>query len=345
MLASIQRINKIFPIPGADRIEGAEVLGWKCVVRKGMFEEGDLCIYIEIDTIIPKQLLDETYIGNEVVRLRTVKMRGQISQGLVLDTIILSEKCKSILYKDGSEYCFFDTDEENSFYEEDDITDLLNVKKYEKKIPPELQGLAYGNFPGFIPKTDEVKIQSEPHLLEKLYGKPYHITQKLDGTSATYYKYEGHFGVCSRNLELKDGKNIYWKLAKKYNIESWLNDGYAIQGEVCGPGIQKNRLELKEHELFIFNFFKISEYKYLPLTSDEYYEIDYPQPVPFLYGTTPWENVSNSFFDYSLEQLLDMAKGKYDRTNNNQEGIVVRSLDQTISFKVVNNDYLLKDEE
>src|SRR3972149_3367282 len=268
MLASMQKINKVFPIGGADRIEGVEVLGWKCVVRKGQFKEGDLCIYIEIDTIIPKYLLTDNLEDKEEIRLKTVIIKG--------------------------------------------------------------------NFPGFLRKTDEVKVQSEPSLLEKLKGKPYYITTKLDGTSATYYKFNGEFGVCSRNLELEKGDNIYWRLAEKYKIEDWLPEGYAIQGEICGEGIQKNPLGIKGVNLYIFNIIKIlGDIKLYCPDWQEWME----HPILFVIQ----EEYGDSF-NYSLEELLEKARGNYS-SGKRKEGVVVRSKDQTISFKVVNNDYLLKDEE
>jgi len=237
-LASIQTINKIFPIEGADRIEGVEVLGWKCIVRKGIFKEGDLCIYIEIDTIIPKRCLGGNPYDEEKIRLRTVKMKGQISQGLVLE--IIPEEWTGVKLEVGT-----------------DVTKEIPVEKYEKQIPAHLQGIIKGDFPSFLRKTDEVRIQSEPKLLEKLNGKPYYITTKLDGTSATYFKFNGEFGVCSRNLQVEKGDNIYWRMAEKYDLENIIPDGMCYQGEICGEGIQKNPLKIQGQDLFIFSIFYI----------------------------------------------------------------------------------------
>lgn len=340
MLASIQRINKVFPIEGADRIEGAEVLGWKCVVRKGIFKEDDLCIYIEIDTIIPKYLLDESYEGDEKIRLRTVKMKGQISQGLVLpiDTISVLKLNDVVWERIKARKDFFSAVGL-------DVTDLLGVEKYEKPIPANMAGIIKGDFPAFLRKTDEVRIQSEPNLLEKLKGKPFYITTKLDGTSATYYKFEGKFGVCSRNNELEfNENNLYWKMALKYNIESWLPDGYAVQGEICGEGIQKNPLRLKGQELFVFNIYNIKDGRNLSECDCAFF-IEMNSSVSNNLSFVPYEDVSHhKGFNFSLDELLEKAKGNYS-SGKRKEGIVVRSIDQTISFKVVNNDYLLKDEE
>jgi RNA ligase (TIGR02306 family) len=330
-LASIQRIISVEPIPNADRIERVKVLGWDCVARKGIFKLGDLCVYIEIDSLIPKYLLTDNPEDKELIRLKTVKLKKQLSQGLVLDlesTLIASKTTSgcglSDLYHD--DLC---KGEEVGY----DLTEYLGIKKYEKEIPAQLQGLIKGNFPSFIVKTDEVRIQSEPKLLELLKGKPYYISQKMNGTSATYYKLDGKFGVCSRNIELKDGENVYWKIARKYNIEDILTDGYTIQGEICGPNIQKNQIGLEDHVLYVFNYIKIKGGEKIDFTNFGWIN---PPLVPIL-------EKGNSF-NYTLEELIEMAKGTYP-SGELQEGIVVRSLDQTISFKVLNNDYLLKEGE
>jgi hypothetical protein len=132
-------------------------------------------------------------------------------------------------------------------------------------------------------------------------------------------------------------------MVSKYNIDKWLPDGFAIQGEICGVGIQKNRLNLEDHELFIFNVFYIKEQRYLNPFSFIFFNEEYE--IPWLYlRTVPLQEWGDSF-NFTLEELLEKAKGKYVNTENNREGIVIRSHDQSISFKVINNDYLLKDEE
>lgn len=324
-LATIQKIKNIYPIENADNIECAEILGWKIVVRKGEFKVDDLCIYIEIDSLIPRKSWSEFLFKHSKetkYRLRTVKLRGQISQGLVIPCDILGS--------------FDDCGSEYPRELETDLTEFLEIEKYEKQIPDYLQGIYKSSFPVFIPKTDEVRIQSNPKLLEELKGKPYYITTKMDGTSATFYKKGETFGVCSRNLELEESDDsIYWKIAKRYNIKSWLKEGYAIQGEICGPGIQNNPVGLKDLTLFVFTVFDIYNYK----------PIFHPDWLPQDYNFTfvPIEEIGESF-DYTMEDLLLKAQGTYP-SGVRKEGIVVRSLDQKISFKVLNNDYLLKDEE
>ncbi len=329
MLASIQKILSVESIPDADRIEKVKVLGWDCVVKKNQFKEGDLCIYIEIDTIIPKYLLSENTEDTEMIRLKTVKMKGQLSQGLVLPFDYLLS------------YCAIETDELagfNYFHEGDDVSNWLGIKKYEKEIPANLQGLVRGNFPGFIEKTDEIKIQSEMELIELLKGKPYYITLKIDGTSGTFYKKDGELHVCSRNLELKEGDNVYWRIAKTYKLDELLLENICIQGEIAGPGIQGNKIGLERIHLFVFNVIDLSTGKrYEAKDLFEYCNNFYLEMVPFV--------DMGKQFNLSFEKLMELSDELLYANEEKAEGIVVRSQDQTISFKVVSNKFLLKNKE
>lgn len=368
-LATIQEIKEINPIPNADNIEVATVMGWKVVVKKGEFKPGDLCVFIEIDSLVPKRewskFLFDPSKENEYHRLRTVKLRKQISQGLALplfpvldDYIGCMENDDEIIYvNDAKKFKI------TPVKVGDDVTEYLGIKKYEKPVTGN-QGpnkIKTGNFPHFLRKTDEVRIQSNQELLEELKGKPYYITQKLDGTSATYYKFKGNFGVCSRNLELFNPtkmsgswksfklwlkylfrktpkyippQNLYWRMANKYNIKEWLPDGYAIQGEIVGPGIQGNKLGLEKVELFIFNVWDIKEQKYLGLYNSKVNITPELNFVPCV--------EDNKQFNYTQEELLKMAEEQKYPNGSPSEGIVVRSIDQTISFKVINNKFALE---
>ena len=360
MLASIQEIIEVAPIPNADQIERVRVLGWDVVARKGEFVSGSLCVYIEIDSILPRAEWSEflfKHPEDTKYKLRTIKLKKQISQGLVLPLLPTLP-------------------DDDAYIVGDDVTDILHIEKYEKPIPVQLRGTVKGKFPSFLRKTDEVRIQSEPELLDQLKGKPYYITQKMDGTSATFYKWKDIFGVCSRNLEMKSpydnpkerfkyiwdtvkrflriasqrskqnprtfNLNIYWKMAEKYNVKEWLPEGYAIQAEICGPSIQGNKMGLEDHQLFIFNVWNIDEQKYYnPSEWDAIggYGLDL---VPILY----WGKSFGERYDDggTIEELLKESDGEYDN-GTPQEGIVVRANDQSVSFKVVNNVFLLKYKE
>jgi len=201
-LATIQKIKSLEPIPDADKIEKATVLGWQLVVKKGEFKVGDYCVYCEIDSVLPERPEFE-FLRPRKFRIRTVKMRGQVSQGIAFPISSIKE-LQGVEIKEGM-----------------DVTDLIKVK---------------GGFPGFIPKTDEMRIQSVPDVLTRPEnkGKRCYITEKVDGTSATYYIRDGQFGVCSRNLELLETEdNIHWMVARQHDIEAKLrklNRNMAVQG-------------------------------------------------------------------------------------------------------------------
>ncbi len=200
-LASVRVINDIQKIPEADMIELAIVDGWKVVVAKNVGHKiGDMVIYCEIDSFLPIKeefefLRKSSYkkMGDqEGFRLKTIKLRGQVSQGLILPISVLNPT---------------DTNIYVTPFEGLDVTEMLGIVKYEPPIPAELAGKVKGLFPSFIRKTDEERIQnlaSEYELFktQNKEGVKFYVTEKLDGSSATYYFKDGIFGVCSRNLEL-----------------------------------------------------------------------------------------------------------------------------------------------
>jgi RNA ligase (TIGR02306 family) len=341
-LASIQRITDIQPIDGADAIEVASILGWKVVIAKrDGFKIGDLVVYCELDSVLPPKPEFE-FLAKYKYRVKTVRLRGQVSQGLCFPLSVL----------DGLKYQ--NDTRENPMYEwkeDQEVTEVLGVTKYD---PPEissgggfLQGKTAGNFPCYVPKTDEVRLQASPKLLKELVGIPLYVTEKVDGTSATFSIFDGEVNVCSRNRSVKeDGNNVYWKMAHKYNIIEILNNnlGIAIQGEIAGPGIQGNKLGLTDIDLFIFNVYDIKTGNYF--TADQFFEfckvnnlVTVPQMEDIILTDEP-----------TIEEFLDLAKGKY-ASGNPREGIVVRARDNEyspslkgrLSFKVINNDFLLKE--
>jgi RNA ligase (TIGR02306 family) len=244
-LTEIVQIEELAPIEGADRIEKAKVLGWHVVVQKGLHKIGDNVIFIFPDTLVPKKFLDPSCVKDEKVRLKTIRLRGQYSAGLILPL----------------------SDFQNSLGElslGQDVGELIGVEKYEKVIPPQLAGTIKGNFPSIISKTDEDNYKSNPKAIAELFsddrfkGIELYLSVKYDGTSATFiFDPNGdQFKVCSRNLELReDDSNLYWKVAKDLDIQKVTSsDGkhYAIQGEICGPGINGNNMKLNKIEFYVF---------------------------------------------------------------------------------------------
>jgi RNA ligase (TIGR02306 family) len=331
-LVTIQKVKEISVIPDSDFLELAHVMGWQCVAKKGEFQAGDLGVYYEVDSFLP---LDERYEflrnssyrenddNGKGFRIRTVKMRGQLSQGLLLPLAKFPELTG---YGEGT-----------------DVTEKLNVKKWYIPETAATGGTIIGERPYGIPASDEIRIQSALELLEELKGKPYYITTKMDGTSGIVYFIDGKIGCCSRNKEIKDEESaLYWSPVYHYGLKEKLaqyGKNIVLTGEICGPGIQKNKLRLAGLEGYISDVKDWDSGKYLPY--DEMCAICATLGIPVV----PLEERGEQF-DYSLEQLLEKAKGKYP-SGLDKEGIVVRDINhpKAVSFKVLNNDALLKEKD
>lgn len=341
-LASIQVISKIEPIPGADLIEKATVKGWECVVRKGEFKVGDLCVYFEIDSMIPRRFWSEFLFKDDrqYYRLRTVRLKGQISQGLIIkpNTCIPMEIILKLV-------------ESSEDLIEKDVTDYLEITKYEPEIPAQLRGLIKGSFPHFIPKTDEERIQNIPWILEQEADTEIVVTEKLDGTSMTVYVKDGEFGVCSRNIEFKECECIYWQIAKRDKFDEKLkslNKNIALQGELIGLGIQGNKYKLAQPEFYIFNIFDIEKNKFLDYQEIEkmleWIQSNNLKFVPKILEFKAIKEIGN------LQDFIKLSTGKsLLNPTVEKEGIVVRSkIEKNIhnlgrfSFKVINPEFLLK---
>ena len=343
-LATIRRIDEINPIPNADAIEVATVGGWRVVVKKGEFAVGDLAVYCEIDSWIPHDLAPFLSKGNEPKeyngvkgeRLRTIRLRGQLSQGLLLPRHVVLDKIGEI-------------------HEGMDVTDLLGIQKFEPPIPAQLAGEVLGMFPSAVPKTDQERIQNLSAELATWQGMEFEVTEKLDGTSCTFYlDADGELHVCSRNLDLKrNPENTLWRIADKNNVaEKMLAEGltnYAIQGEVIGEGIQGNKYNLKGQEFFVFDIYDVATGRYLP--SNERFELCVKLGLnKSLFGIAlPHAPVVDSAFvmNCGVEDLLQMAEGKSVlNPKTEREGLVFKcTSDTSIHFKAISNKFLLKSGE
>lgn len=340
--ATIQRVTNLRPIDGADSIEVAKILGWDVVVKKGTFTEGSLCVFIEIDSVVPPKPEFEFLRPRHFV-VKTIKLRKQISQGLAMPLSILPP------IHDPSSVPPIPAPSEGQ-----DVSEVLGVIHYEKDIPAQLRATIRGNFPRqYCPKTDEPRIQGCYGVAQEMVGRVIYATVKMDGCSATFIHCNGDTHVCSRNNSLQpDENNTFWKMEKKYNILEQLKarGNFAIQGELCGPGIQGNKMGLADHELFVFNIFDIDRQVYLNLNQmcDMIKDMNL-QMVPMApIGDLCWVKEPPT-----LERLLELAKGTY-ANGAPREGIVIRPVTEAkserlhgerMSFKVVNNDFLLKNDE
>lgn len=333
-LATIRKIAAIEPIEGADAIEVAVVDGWKVVVKKGEFEVDALACYVEIDAWIPTELAPflskgkepREYEGVKGERLRTVKLRGQLSQGLLLP---LEPTCANI---------------ESELFEGLDVTVPLNILKWERPMNAQLAGMARGNFPAVVPKTDQERIQNLTQSFAQYQLDSWSITEKLDGSSCTFYlDDEGLFHVCSRNLDLKeDEANSFWKVARKFQIEDIMRRnfmlGMAIQGEMIGEGIQGNQYKT-QLDFYVYDMYNVHTGQYiLPMQLKAACERLGLKHVPILAEATDIK-------EQSVQSILDFAEGKSLLNGSNREGVVFKS--NTVhdrSFKAISNSWLLKNE-
>ena len=333
-LATIRKIDELRPIPEADAIECAVIGGWTVVVKRGEFSEGDLAVYCEIDSWIPHALAPflskgkepRVYDGIAGERLRTMKLRGQLSQGLLLnlDAVI---------------------PQTNSFVEGDDVSELLGIVKYEAPVPAQLAGEVKGMFPGWIQKTDQERVQNLKQELEhwKSERHLWEITEKLDGSSMTVYLRDGEFGVCSRNLELKPNPdNSLWKVAVRNDLEGKLRAlgrNVALQGELIGEGIQGNPYKIRRQEFYLFDVYDIDRACYF--TPDERKSLALEHNINHVPVFGTYETNEST----TIESLLQYAEGGSvmgDITGPTREGLVFKSQTMQCSFKAISNKFLLK---
>jgi len=345
-LATIRTIASVSPIPDADKIEKVRVDGWDAVVKKGVFKEGDPCVYFEIDSFLPMEeryefLRKSSYkkiqaTGQEGFRLKTITMRGQISQGLVMP---LTDFPALLSLPHGA-----------------DVTEALKVEKYDPPVPACLSGEVWGYMAGTVPMTDQERIQNIFRNLKddtEAYGMKYEATIKLDGTSMTMYvdPDKDRFCVCGRTLSLKENPNVsYWQAARELPYEDILRNGgtfkaanrifdtrkLALQGEVVGPGIQENNEKLKKTGFFLFDIYDMEERRYLsPEERTEFTALFKIPHVPVVGHYT-----GSQLFSGSVDDILLMAVGPSMNPLSEREGLVFKRSDGRRSFKAISNKYL-----
>lgn len=341
-LATIRRVLELSPIEGADLIEVALVDGWRTVVKKGEFQVGDLAVYFEIDSWIPKAVAPflfkgKVYNGVEGARLQTVRLRGQISQGLLLTLSILPEPLEQFgVYGPCSDA------------EGIDVTVALGVQLWEPP-PPKQQsfnpGRPAGNFPPFLRKTDQERVQNLRGDLARWQGGFWEESEKLDGTSFTAFVHEGRQGVCSRNFEIKEDDDgapgLYWKMARETGIFDHIAEGQAVQGEIVGPGVCGNKYGLTEHRLYVFDVFSIAEQRYLlPGERTKWLCDAHAREPAHKWHHVPVRTVRTT--PESVDAALAAAEFTSALADVPAEGLVFKSLTDGRSFKAISNEWLLK---
>lgn len=346
-LASVQQVKNVVPIyhPKDGTLTGLDLINfediaWQCVASRNEFAPGDLAIYIEISTVAPEHPVFE-FLRNKKFKIKTIRLCGVLSQGLALPLYRLDEFYPAMgdiaTLKPG-----------------DDVTELVGVTRYEPPVDAKINGGgAVRSFPEDVcPKTDELRIQSIPHILDAFDGKAVVATEKEDGTSATYFWDQelGRIRVCSRNMEkMEFDDSVYWtilQLQPKILEFCAAHPDFVLQGEITGPGIQKNRLGRAVPTFHAFNLYDRTGGNYVPHSHAQTL-VEGLWGVPWVREVKVWEEFENE----TVDSLLELAKGTYEGTKNAREGIVLRLMYEDrwsyvlggrISCKVINNDYLEK---
>lgn len=330
-LAKLVRLGTVIKHPNADRLQVAQIGGWEVVVGLDS-REGDQGVYFEIDSVLPKA---EWTAGLPSLKIKSLRLRGVLSQGLFVP------------YNDVPPL------RDTKFEDDKEVTELLGVeKRFDPQDLPEGVSSSNGNstcmynnaLPEGPPKTDEPRIQSNKKLLEYLRGRPYYASVKYDGSSATYAYVDGFFTVLSRNFVVDKKDSTFWYIANKYGLaEKLKNTPFIVQGEMIGPKIQGNPLQLNDPELRVFNVYNILEHRYLQFDElvqalDNLNSTVTGQPLQMVQVLNQGDS-----FDLDIKALLAMAEGYYENTRKHREGIVVRSQSAPrVSFKVINNTFLIK---
>lgn len=336
-LASIQRILSLDPIQGADKIEKARVLGWQCVVLKGEFSVGDLGVFFEIDSLLNHEKAWSQVLSARRYRVKTIKLKGIISQGLMLPLWKIPEveawfRANALPLEEGH-----------------DVTELLQVEQYDpfpdKGSPGRIIDPA-ALFPHFIPKTEAVRIQSAPALLTELVAtNGFMITEKLDGQSMTVWRREGKVGVASRKYTVSPDHpmHIHAMSTGLFDKIPW---DFAVQGEYVGPGAHGNPMGLPKNYFYVFDVWDINQQKYVD--SEDMFPLLQRwdiATVPLVGNVLACKGQPFLEIDYWLKRAAMPSEGK----SKPREGIVVRPRKETYSpilgdrlkFKVIHPEYLL----
>ena len=333
-LASVQKITSITPLETKNKVQKATLLGWNVLVEANKYNEGEKVIYFEADALLPAKKNWTKGIKPKNLVINSSKQYKNVFHGAImkLDTLLKVENF-NLKLEDLNEG--FDLTEimEITKYEQDPE---IALKEQEKKFPSDI-----------IEKSDEIRLQSNPKYLEMFEGKEFYSTLKYDGSSGTFliHPETKKFMVCSRNqnIDINEKKNIYWDVANKYDIKTKLEkfEGkYAIQGEIYGPKINKNRLEQKDINIAIFTIKNIKDNYYVDFK--ELVQVCKDMDLPMV------EVVEEGIFKYkTVEEMVAKSKGFYPNTNYPREGLVYRLKENwnkdkiRASFKVINDHYLV----
>ena len=375
-LASIVEIESCEPIPDTDRLSVATMKGkgWRVVTGRDEFKPGNLACYFEIDSFIraddPRyEFLRDRCLrkfvskgGNvlrEGIRIKTCKLRGVVSQGLLMPLSKFPEVTDNILWN-AEKRC--DEWIDGSSPVGQDVTDILHVEHYDEvkeRLQPAMgnpiAAEAMGNFPSaYVPKTDEPRLQGLTEYFETMKGRLFEVTEKRDGSSISFgycpmIDRENPFMVCSRNLRLKPVKAdgtvpMMWQLVNKMGLEEKCRrcPNLMFQAEFCGMGVNGNRDRLNEYTIEVFRVYNVETQLFIEAETRR--RLCAEMGVPHVPVIDPALDVFNRF--HTMDEILAYADGKTAR-GNPREGLVFKEIGtmHPISYKVVSNMYLLSEKD
>lgn len=354
-LAVVYTVESLEPIPNKDRIELVHLkdCGYTTICEKG-HAVGDKVVFIKYDTVLPKvDIFDFMASFKYRVKQKSFTERDEndeivkkmYSQGIVLPVKLVFEYLNSL---NATQYSQYDDIEVEGY----DLTEDLGVKKY---IPPTQGGggstfgqmRSKGDFPTHVVgKTDEINLASKVRALDELRGKPFYITLKIEGSSLTTFwdKEETDLNVCSRNNQIGEHEtNKFWIAAEKYNLRTKLVDSdFAIQAELYGEKIQKNKLGIEGVDMAVFNVSVQGTRERMGYSGMIHFLADLGLPmVPLV--------MTGESFDMTFDELQELADKQVYANGEVAEGIVIRPMEpfyskvlkELWSVKVINRDYKL----
>lgn len=332
-LARLETVTGLRPIANADAIELVGVGGWNVVCKIGDFRVGDTVVYFEVDTALPVD--DDRYAflaprgvktvdGREYHVLKTARLRGEYSQGLILPVDQFTDDIARL----------------ESPVAGANMTHVLGLGKWEPPLPTGT-GDARGVFlTAYARKTDSDRVQNLVASYPLLRSLRWMATEKIDGTSCTMLRTnDGELHVMGRNWDIADGDNLYWNVARRYSdIVDTITPGSAVQLEIAGPGVNGNRLGLSEVRPFVFDVIRDRK----PIARSEWPDVLTTYAAPVIDMELP----------ESAGELIEMVDGMHSVVSPSRlaEGVVFHTddgsgidfLDGRSTFKVISNKYLLK---
>lgn len=347
---SIRKISEIWPHGNADRLELARVdgLGYQFCSQKGTKGVGDEVVYFPVDSVLPERLAEALGVrnllsGKNKDRIKTVKLRGEISQGLVVKTDVIKDYLAEIW--PGLEW------------PPSDLTGALGVTKYE---PPEIPCHAgrLSKLPDGVSMYDIEGADNFPDALESLMDQVVVVSEKMEGTnySVTCMPDGETVFVNQRKhtiIPIEDGEHDFWRVSRVLGVldsvkriqgNNFPGQQLTLRGELVGPGIQKNIYKLKEKKVLFFDV--LVDGKYLPF--DTYFDIC---------GVYGLETVPILSYNKTLREWLDgrslqeASNGKSTLSDVAREGVVIKPLEEQshpgigrLILKQRSPDYLAKSE-